>query len=298
MKKTNPSKNFFNHIFFYQAALTLARFLPRKITHVFSKVIALFWYYADKKTRQQVEGNLQRVVGTSPAGVRRYSRELFLNYAVYLADWARFVMLDSQQVFSFFNTIEGEDVFHRAHRNGKGVIILAAHLGNWELGGIFCAHLGVPFNIITAQDEVQSIAQVRTHVRALHHVKTITIKKDPFFLIDVVNVLRNNEVVAMLVDRYDRHNGILVDFFGEPSYFPAGPVVLAQLTQAPLLPTFTVLEPNGKYRLVVGDPVPMEWSGDKTKDMYINVSRIAKIFEGYIRAYPGQWYNFSSLWRW
>jgi KDO2-lipid IV(A) lauroyltransferase len=260
-----------------------------------AKIIAIIWYSVDKKTRNQVRRNLSRVIDNNPALVYKISRELFINYGIYLADWAKFITLDSAGVFSFFDKIEGYNIFEEECKKGKGVIILSAHLGNWELGGLVFPHSGVPFNIITAKDSVEAIAQVRTKVRALHNIKTITIEEDSFFFIDIVNALKRNEAVAMLVDRYEKKNGILVDFLGGKAYFPLGPVLLARATGASVCPSFTVLESNNKYKSVLGAPIQMSWSENVEGDIHVNASKIAHVFEGYIRSYPNQWFNFAEI---
>lgn len=294
--RRSPNKNIFNYAWSYRLSLVIARLLPLCIMRLITRIIARVWYFVDKNTRTQVESNLLRVIGNNPAQLHKTSKELFDNYGTYLADWAKLSALDTSEAVSFFDKIEGEDIFKAMHANGKGIIILAAHLGHWELGGLVFTNLGVPFNIITAKDGVEAIAQARTKVRALHNMKTITIEDDPFFLIDIVNALKRNELVAMLVDRYEKKTGVLVDFFGEKTYFPQGPVLLARATGASVHPTFTVLDSDKRYKTVMAPPILMEWSEDRDKDIRVNVAKIAHVFEQYIRLYPSQWFNFSAIW--
>jgi lauroyl/myristoyl acyltransferase len=291
-----PQKNILNHPWSYRFSLAVARFMPLSFLHFVTRIIAILWYRLDRNTINQVESNLSRVIGYDPVLLHKTSKELFLNYAAYLADWAKLVAIDTSEVFSFFNEIEGLEILEEAYAKNKGIIILAAHLGNWELGGLVFTHSGMPFNIITAKDEAEAVAKVRTKVRALHNINTITIEEGPFFLIDILNALKRSEVVAMLVDRYEQKNGILVDFFGEKTYFPKGPALLAKATGAVIIPSFTVIDVNKKYKSILGAPIKMEWSEDEEKDLYFNVTKIANIFEQYIRLYPNQWFNFSAIW--
>ncbi|OIO33030.1 MAG: hypothetical protein COX96_06740 [Candidatus Omnitrophica bacterium CG_4_10_14_0_2_um_filter_44_9] len=296
MPKHKPQSNIFNHAWSYRFSLAVASIMPLSFLHFVTRKIAMLWHWIDKGTVKQVESNLSRVIGNNPMALHKASRELFFNYAAYLADWARFIAVDTSGVFSFLNEINGKDNFKEAHAKGKGIIILTAHLGNWELGGLVFTHSGMPFNVVTAKDEAEAIARVRTKVRALHNIKTITIEEGSFFLIDIVNALRRNEPVAMLVDRYEKKNGVLVDFLGEKTYFPRGPVLLAKATGAAVMPALVVLDKSKKYKAVLDSPIEMEWSGDEEMDICVNVAKIAKVFEQYIRAYPTQWFNFSAIW--
>lgn len=294
--KSPPDKNLFNYAWSYNISLVVAKFLPLCIMRLVTRIIAQIWYFFDKNTRTQVESNLLRVIGNSPSKLHKTSKELFINYGTYLADWAKLSSLDTSKAVSFFDKIEGVDIFKKMHARGKGIIILAAHLGHWELGGLVFTNIGIPFNIITAKDRVEAIARTRTKVRSLHNMRTITIEDNSFFFIDIINALKRNELVAMLVDRYEKKSGIPVDFFGEKTYFPQGPVLLARATGASVHPAFTVLEHNNKYRTVLGSPISMEWTEDRDEDMRINVAKIAHAFEQYIRLYPNQWFNFSAIW--
>lgn len=296
MLKYKPQRNIFNHAWSYQFSLAAARIMPLSFLHFVTRNIAILWHWIDKAAVRQVESNLLRVIGSNPAELHKASKELFFNYAAYLADWARFIAVDTSGVFSFLNKIDGKDNFKEAHAKGKGIIILTAHLGNWELGGLVFTHSGMPFNVVTAKDDAGAIAKIRTKVRALHNIKTITIEENPFFLIDIVNALKRNESVAMLVDRCEKNNGVLVDFFGEKTFFPRGPVLLAKATGAVVMPALIVLDNNNKYKAVLDSPIEMEWSQDEERDICVNAAKIANVFEQYIRAYPTQWFNFSAIW--
>lgn len=281
----------------FHASIWIARHLPIGVLRVIKRSIAMVWHAMSRNIRPQVESNLTQVLGPDPRRLRAASRQLFINYADYLTDYTKWGMTATDKALSFFCSIEGGETFQREHAKGKGVILLAAHLGNWELGALVFSHFGIPFNVVTAKDEAEQIARVRLRARGMHHIQTITIDDQPFFFIDIVNALNRNEIVAMLVDRYEKKNGVLVDFFGKKTYFPKGPVMLAAATGASLVPAATVLEKNGKYRTFLGEPIALVSTGDRQADMNANTGNIARVFEGYIRRYPEQWYNFSALWR-
>lgn len=287
--------NLLNRAYIYKISLWLAHILPLSFMRFIAKNIAFISYFLYKDARINVENNLSHVFH-DPTKVKRAGKETFINYGLYLADWAKLITMDTRKVFSRFSDIQGRGVFRSAHRRGKGIIVLAAHLGNWELGGFFFGHSGIPINIVTAKDEVRAIADIRESVRSVHNVKTITIDEAPFFFIDIINALKRNEIVAMLIDRYERKNGVLIDFFGEPTYFPPGPVLLARSTGCAVLPSFTVMEKDGNYKTAVSPIIDMEFTDNKDKDIYVNLTKIVKVFEQRIREYPNQWYNFSPIW--
>ncbi|PIQ90333.1 MAG: hypothetical protein COV71_05015 [Candidatus Omnitrophica bacterium CG11_big_fil_rev_8_21_14_0_20_41_12] len=288
-------RNFLNKTFVYKISLWIARIFPLRFLKWIGRSFACISYLIFKDARMNVMNNLSHIF-IDPIMVRNNSKKVFINYGLFLADWAKLIAMDAKEIFSKFSIIEGSEIFAEAQKNGKGIILLAAHLGNWELGGLFFGTSKIPINIITAKDEVSEIANIRAAVRGLHNVKTITIEDDPFYFIDIVNALRRNEIVAMLIDRYERDNGVLIDFFGEPAYFPPGPVLLARSTGCVVLPAFTVMDKDGNYKTAVGSIIKMEFSDDKEKDINVNLNKIVKVFERYIQKYPDQWYNFTPIW--
>lgn len=287
--------NLLNKTFIYKISLWLAHIFPLSFMKCIGRRIACVSYFLFKDARMNVTDNLSRIFN-DPVMIKNNTKKVFINYGLYLADWAKLVAMDTKKVLSRFSIIEGSETFREAQKNGKGIILLAAHLGNWELGGLFFGSSGIPINIITAKDEVSEIANIRASVRGLHNVKTITIEDDPFYFIDIVNALKRNEIVAMLIDRYERNNGVLINFFGEPAYFPPGPILLARSTGCAVLPAFTVMDKDGNYKTAVGSIIKMEFSDDKERDIYVNLKKIVKVFEQYIKEYPDQWYNFTPIW--
>jgi len=288
-------RNVLNKECVYKLSIFISSILPLWLIRAISRFIAVICYLFLKKIRKNVERNLSHIYN-DPRKIKDTTRKIFLNYGSYLADWAKLNHMDMKRVLGLFSFLKGEEIIAEGLRRGKGIVLLTAHLGNWELGGLFFTHSGFPFNVITAQDEIEGVAKVREKTRESHKVKTITIGKGAFFFMDIARALQRNEIVAMLMDRYIEEKGILIDFFGKPAIFPAGPVLLAKLTGAAVIPAFIVLGPDGKYKGIADSIVDMEFSGDKEKDIRVNLKKIVRIFEKYIHEYPDQWYNFTDLW--
>jgi lauroyl/myristoyl acyltransferase len=288
-------RHILNRAFIYKISLSIARIVPLCILRCLAKNIAVISYFGCKNARLSIESNLSNVL-KDHAMVRRSTWEVFRNYCIYLADWAKFSTMETSKVHSMFTEIQGGDIVKKALSKEKGVILLTAHLGNWELGSIFFHNYKIPINIVTGLDDVQSVADIREKARFFHNVNTITLGKDPFSSVDIVRALNRNELVAMLIDRYRKEDGILIDFFGKAAYFPSGPILLARITGAAVIPAFTVMTKDGTYKAVADSIIEMEFSNDKEKDIQVNLKKIVRIFEKYIQEYVTQWYNFSPIW--
>lgn len=224
----------------------------------------------------------------SDAALSRKVRRIFRNYAEYLVDYGRYSDLGEEELLSKIVHFDGEDNLLNSLKMQKGLILLTAHLGNWELGGTFFSAYGLNVNVVTLPDDDLEIDSNRSRYRENYGVKTITVGESPLSAINLVNALSNNEVVAMLIDRYSNdRDSITVDFFGKPAPFPKGPFVLSRITGAPIVVAFVVKE-KGQYRGIVGEPFTVG-----NEDMEIeSVKKVVRYFEEYIVQYSDQWYDF------
>lgn len=289
------SKHLLNRTFIYEASVKISRILPRWLLRGIGRFGAAVSYLLLPGARKAVKGNLSRVYDDRKK-INRTARRIFFNYGSYVADWAKLNHTETSNLDSWFSEIKGREVIEKGLAKGKGILLLTAHLGNWELGSLFFSHADIPINVITAQDDIAGVGNVREASRALHNVKTITMREDNFFFIDIVNSLRSNEIVAMLLDRYKGSSGVEVDFFGEKTLFPTGPVQLARSTGAAVMPAFMVYDDKGKYLAVADSIVEMEFTDNTEQDIRVNTQKIVRVLENYIRNFSDQWYNFSALW--
>jgi KDO2-lipid IV(A) lauroyltransferase len=111
----------------------------------------------------------------------------------------------------------------------------------------------------------------------------------------MMQTLRRNELVAMLVDRPYAGSGECVDLFGHKTEFSTAPALLAYHTGASVLPAFVVHDGEGGYRTMAEAPIPMENGADLRAALTLNTQRIASVFEGVIRRHPEQWFNYVPL---
>ncbi len=216
------------------------------------------------------------------------ARRLFKNYARYLVDYAMFTYLPKDEILKKITSREGIDILEGVIKEGKGIILLTAHLGNWELGGIFLNSYGLKINVLTNKDENPGIDEARTNYRQRHGVNTITVgEKNPLSSVELAGALFRGEAVAMLIDRYNPLMGnIEVEFFGRNVNFPAGPFILSKMTGAPIITGFVVREEDG-YKGIIDGPFTV---GNDIRDA---ARKAIKSLQRNIAKYPCQWYNFS-----
>jgi len=265
--------------------------LPRWLMLWLAVLIGNFYWAVMKNDREMVRRNLSRILG-DPSLVGPTVRRLYVRYAKYLVDYTRMDLLREKHLRRLVRGFEGKEHFDQAMAGGKGTLILTAHLGNWEMGGIFLSLMGYSLTVITAPDVEARLHEFRVRLRQEQQIKVVTLDDTMASSLAVLKALQANELVALLGDRDLFGKGIPVIFFGQRVFFPIGPALLAYLSGAPLIPTFVLMDQDDKYLCLAEPPIVLHRTGKRDQDLAENTQRIATVLEKFIRKYPDQWYTF------
>lgn len=291
--------NFLNKNFVYKLIAFGAVYFPRKLADEIGKVIAALLYFTLKDVRTRQYKNIRHILGdgADERQVRLIVLKVWRNWGQYLLDFFRFSNLNSGNLHNFVAEIKGKDIIDKALAKGRGAIIFTAHLGHWELGALCLKLTGYKTNVIMSPYESHDVNITVGKIRKKNGIETIPIDEEsPTFIIKILKALRNNELITIQGDRDVEKKGIMLSFFGEPAYFPKGPMLLAMKTKSPVIPAFTVIDNDGLYHSIAGEEIQIEDTGNEERDLKINMERMVRVIEQYVRKYPEQWYNFYYFW--
>ncbi len=192
--------------------------------------------------------------------------------------------------------VEGLEHFDRALLEGKGVIAVTSHVGNWELLGMYIARKGYPVTAVAREINNEGIDQMMKEFRQKNGTPTIMRKNDLGTVKRIIQALRDNRLLAVLIDQDARVPAVFVDFFGKPARTPSGPVSIAMSTDSPLLVGFIVREKDNRHRIII-KPAPIKKSGERKENVLHNTWIITQMVEEIIRRYPDQWVWMHRRWR-
>jgi KDO2-lipid IV(A) lauroyltransferase len=273
----------------------LSRVLPRRMGYGVARRFADFYVLVDRRGRESVISNLTRIhshsgVVLSRRALRVLARENFLNFAKYLVDFFHFLHLKPERMNRLINFGIVPQVLDDLLAKGKGVIVLSAHLGNWELGAAALAQRGFRFNAVALWQPDPKLNALYQSYRTRRQINPIPFGRAAR---ECIAALRRNEIVAVVGDRDYTGGRDTTEFFGQPARLPDGPAKLALATGAPILPVFMVRTQNDTFSYVLGEPI---WA-DKKKDKLPDVMRqVAQALERVISQHSEQWYLFHDLW--
>ena len=248
-----------------------------------------------KRHRRTALENLERAFGESltPSERERLVRRLFKNLGVMFFEFNRMAWLkrdDMDRLVEF----KGLDRIEKALQKGKGVILLTAHFGNWELLHAALGRRGYSLELVVRKldsplfEKFVRWVRMRSGINIVYKVKA---------MLPLVRRLNSNAVAMILVDQNTiRHEGYFVDFFGVPASTNKGPALLAQKTGAAVLPVFIVRD-GTRHRVEVWEELELANTGDKERDAWENTAAFTKAVEKAVRSHPDQWFWVHRRWK-
>ncbi|NLV82516.1 MAG: lysophospholipid acyltransferase family protein [Synergistaceae bacterium] len=192
---------------------------------------------------------------------------------------------DPSQFDEWVEHISGLEYMKEALEKGKGVIVVASHIANWEFANIWLGKQANTAAIVRESDNLfqrELIAELRSPGK-VHLID----KKEP--MTRALSYLKKNGVLGLMSDQHAGEEGIKVPFFGHETGTVIGPAVFAYLTGATILPfTFFRVAP---FRTKIMLEPPIVWKKGPDRDRTIREITILvnKALEKQVLRSPGQW---------
>ena len=286
-----------SHVWF-PGSLMFARSVPRRVSRPLARGIGGTYFRFRPKYMKAIRANLSVILGSAADSepVRRAADEMVRGHASAWLDFLHFAARPPEEAALLVESVIGFSRLVEGRLKGKGVVLLTAHLGNWEIGGLMLAEVKQPIHVVLVPDLFAGVERVRRRMHARAGVTEIPVDRTFLPTLSVLRALDRNGIVAMQGDRDFDNTGIAVPFFGREAYFPRGPFRVAMATGAVVLPAFIVSVPGGRYRAIIEEPIPIEDAGDRDAALRRNIARYVAVLERYVGKYPEQWYCFYPFW--
>jgi len=240
---------------------------------------------------------LRRALGPQPAWkwpllIYRH----FFSFGMSLLDRSAIMM--GRDDFSC--TYENERNIAGALAQGKGVILVSAHVGNWAAGGRLLNRLNTRINMVMLENEVERVQRMFDRAFSDMGFRILASSPDIASSLSIMNALRAGEIVTFNGDRSTEGTPkVEVPFFGDPADFPVGAYLVAAVTGAPVVQIFAMREGIDRYRFFCSPArsVGNEFRKDRQASIRACATDFAERLESALRKYPFQWYNFYPFWK-
>lgn len=295
--QTKPTKRSYSRGLYracwFEAANRIIGWLGREKSRTLARFFGWLYAATHPQTRARVRGNLQRLDSILP--VKQLAWSIFPNYASTLTDYFVQGSADRSKARKLARERIGFEHLQKVHEEGRGAILACPHLSLFELGGVVMDELGFTTVAVSLPEPSAALTKWRTDFRKRWNMETLEIGTDTFAFLPIIKQLNAGKFVAILVDRPASENRVPVQYKGGTVWFSTGPVLLALLAEAPVVPVTVVALPNGDYRLEAQPPIYPRWQKDRAATLEFYTEQVARAFEPILCQYPDQWYHFGSL---
>ncbi len=294
-------KKYMRKFYYYGAWIfsKLVLLLPYKFTTVFlSDLFGNLAYYIVADARKKAKKHLTMCFPNKTSEeIKQIVKTVFKYEAKNFFELLNFPKMSDK----FFDSIaqmeqEQKDIFNKLLSRKKGILALSGHLGNWEILAAGVAK-HYPLNVVAKKIYIEELNNILVHYRNIKNVKVI-LRSELSSARKMLKALKNNEIIAMLIDQDTSVQSVFVDFFGVPASTPLGLASIALKVGTPVVLAVDKRLADGKHKFIISDEIiPPKSTGDFDTDVKNFTLKLTKCLEDFIRENPEQWVWFHERWK-
>lgn len=226
--------------------------------------------------------------------IKKLARENYEALGITFAEILALPALTQQDLLNAFQ-VENIGFINEKYAEGKGLILMTAHFGNWEFAALSVG-MQMPDHLVVVTKN-QRNPYVNTWMNTVRAKWGNTCAPLGASIKNVFKELLEKRVVALAADQRGPKEGIRVSLFGRSSAVFPGPAALAIKTGAPLLVGFPIRQSDMNYTFRL-EEIPKEGLSNNTEEAVAQLSqRHTDLLESYVRKYPGQWFWMHNRWK-
>ncbi len=258
------------------------------------------FYYLFPFRRSLVLSNMGRVFGDvlGSEDLRRLAQAYYAHFVRFMIEFARLPFMSSQQRKAWVR-VENIESPLKANENGRGVLILTGHFGNWEAA------------------TVAGIGQFPKYNNRFHFVRrplkpamlndfiTRRFQRAGFGSIakrgsldTILDLLSSGAGIVFVFDQHaGKRDGVIVDFFGHPAGTFKSLAILALSTKLDVVPASSWRNPDGTHVLRFEEPLPLIEHEDTSEAIRLNTRAYNAALERMLLRHPEQWIWMHRRWK-
>ena len=279
---------FLGYKFVELIAFTTPYFLTYFIAIIVGKLSFAFGLYLD-----EIKTNVSNVLNLDKNSRRvlRIVGRIYINWLKNIVDFLKLPIISKEKLKERVEIV-GLDNLDKALKKGRGIVIFTAHIGNFEWGACRVAIEGYKIWGTSLERPYNRTNKFFENRRLVKGVKIIYANK----ILNIFRILRNNEIIAIPTDLDPFGNAKPTEFFGKKAYLPTGAVQIALKTGAQLIPSFVIRKSKYKHYQIIGKPIKLQREGNKEELIKINMAKVIRVIEKYIKENIEEWEMFHNIW--
>jgi KDO2-lipid IV(A) lauroyltransferase len=273
--------------------------LPRALSYAIGDAGTWLAWRLMRRTREAIADNLRAILPDQREHALERRALLTLRaYARDIIDFIRAIRAPEDErrlVFDF--SLETRQRFQAAYAEGRGVILVAGHYGNWEIGSLIVRRaLSLPLTIVAMPEVSPAVNRIRQDMRRATGADTLMVRHSLDTALQIKRRLNEKGVVAMLTDRHVGRDRVRVTLLGRDAWFLRTPALMGLLTGAPLVPSFIERTGSGRFEVITGTAIHVSTELPREEAIRDAAQRFADQLGERARLHPHYWYHFYRYW--
>ncbi|MFT7637580.1 MAG: KDO2-lipid IV(A) lauroyltransferase, partial [Candidatus Omnitrophota bacterium] len=231
--------------------------------------------------------NLRRVFGTSksPAELNKLIVLCYQNLVMTGLETLRLPYMTKAEIMARVS-VKNKVHFDDAVNQNKGIVLLTAHFGNWEVANAYACLTDIPLAVLVRPQKEPLVDAFLNSIRAAHGAEII---RRGMNLRRIKHVLKAGGIVGILADQDAGKSGVYVKMFNRQTSFPRGVAHFARMTGAKIIPTFCIRRKPFEFDLVVHEPLDSDVSDMNEDRDGLVMQKFAELLESHVMSDPHLW---------
>ncbi|MBI3315026.1 MAG: lysophospholipid acyltransferase family protein [Candidatus Omnitrophica bacterium] len=275
------------------------RVLPYPLVRAMTNALIALGFVVVKRMRKIARESLTIAFGREKSGqeIEGIVRTCFFNLGRSAIEMLYFTQRPQMITAKLAFAPGARENLDAALAEGRGVIAVTAHFGNFPLMLLYLARMGYKTNAIIRPARDEAIEKTFQDTRTRLGLHTIYSYPRVECVKESLRVLRNKEILCVPLDQNFGTGGVFVEFFGQKAATATGPVVFATRTGAVILPIFIARDTDDRHKIMTEPHFAIETRATDEETIQYNVAKITGTIETYIRRYPHEWGWMHRRWK-
>lgn len=271
----------------YQIIVWILKVFDLKVTYFFLRFVSFYYYAFVSAPRNHLIKFYKDCLNISFKESKMLARRNFFLLAQSLVDRIAFTIGKGGR-YKF--TYKNEDSLRQIADENKGLVLISAHYGNWDIAGQMLTRVKNKINVLMFENEHEKIKGYLDSLGKLPY-DIIPQKNDMSHLIRIYESIKKGEILCMHADRFVGDAATYeLDFCGQKAYFPKGPFQIVSKMKVPV--AFVFIQKQGYFNYHYSAHIP---NLEETNKPEIIAQNFASVLESKVKESPDHWFNYFEF---
>jgi KDO2-lipid IV(A) lauroyltransferase len=275
---------------------TIVQKIGVKRIPIFAKILSFIFFYLIPIRKSVVINNLQQAFPSKTKNeINKIAYANYLSVGITFMEIMAFPKMTESEIMDLVS-VNNLDLIKPHLINNNGIILLTAHIANWELGALVMGILlEKPINVLVKKQRNKLVANWMSSVREKFNNKEVALGAS---VRELYKTLISGGIVGIVGDqRGRRDDGIIVNFFNNPTYTFQGFASLGIKNRVPIVVVMGERLKSGKYQIHI-EEINYNDLPDSLPEKITELNqRYMTILENRIRLNPEQWLWMHKIWK-